>query len=697
MLIGTGYRGAAMMHRALRRALLASTTAAALTPAAMTVPAHAARPGRATLDGSVPTWAQPSRDRGAADTSTPTEIKVYLPLRDADAAAALVQQVSDPHSPNYGKYLTPADFRSRFAPTAADVAAVSKFLTDAGLKVGDIPDNNHSITATGTLAQVEQAFGVDVHQYAYRGKVLNAPTGALSVPAALQGKVIAVSGVDQSGTLTRPASPAPSRGSDASYRRAKPDAPAAAPAKPDKTLKAGGGAPPPDAFVNAPPCSTYFGEKIATDLPSAYGAKQPYAPCGYTPAQFQGAYGVDKAVKKGLDGRGITVAITDAYAAPTILQDANTYATRHGQAPFAKGQFSQVLPKKYRYGYDDAVNGDLCGEQGWYGEETLDGEAVHAVAPGAKVVYVAGKSCDDGDLDDALNKIVDKKLATVVTNSWGSIGEDEPPNYLRAYEQTFLQAGLEGIGMFFSSGDDGDDSLDTADGQPVVDFPSSDPFVTAVGGTALAVGPANDYQWEVGWATGTSGLSEDGTAWDPPAPGDWLYGAGGGVSSLFDQPSYQQGVVPDAIAHGKRATPDIAMDADPQTGMLIGETQTFPDGSAKYSEYRIGGTSLASPLYAGLEAIADQVYGRSHGFVNPAIYALNGTGAVRDIVPPSSPKAVVRVNYNNGVDATDGTTPILRSLDDEAQSIHTAPGWDTITGVGTPNGLQYLTQLGYTD
>jgi subtilase family serine protease len=684
-----------MMHRALRRALLASTTAAALTPAAAVVPAHAARPGRSTLDGSVPTWAQPSRDRGAADASAPTEIKVYLPLRDPETAAATVRAVSDPRSASYGKYLSPADFRSRFAPTAADVAAVSKFLTDAGLKVDAVPDNHHSVTATGTLAQVEQAFAVDVHRYAYRGRVLNAPTGALTIPAALEGKVVAVSGVDQSGTLTRPATHAPSRGSDASYERARPDAPVAAPDRPQNAP--GTGAPPPDAFVNAPPCSAYFGEKLATDLPDAYGTKQPYAPCGYTPAQFQGAYGIAGSVAKGLDGRGVTVAITDAYAAPTILQDANTYATRHGQAPFAKGQFSQVLPKKYRYGYADRAHGDLCGEQGWYGEETLDVEAVHAMAPGAKVVYVAGQSCDDGDLDAALNTIVDNKLATIVTNSWGSIGEDEPPNLLRAYEQTFLQADLEGIGMFFSSGDDGDDSLDTADGRPVVDFPSTDPLVTAVGGTALGVGAANDHQFEVGWASGTSSLSADGTSWDPAPPGDWLYGAGGGVSSAFAQPDYQRGVVPEAIAHGQRATPDIAMDADPQTGMLIGETQTFPDGSAKYSEYRIGGTSLASPLYAGMEAIADQVQGRAHGFVNPAIYALSGTSAVHDIVPPSAPKAVVRVNYNNGVDAADGTTPILRSLDDEAQSIHTAPGWDTITGVGTPDGLTYLTRLGVTD
>lgn len=682
------------MHRALKRALLASTTAAALAPAVSAVPAQAVPAGRATLDGSVPRWAQPARDRGAADPGSQVDIRVYLPLRDADTALATVRDVSDPRSADYGKYLSPQDFRSRFAPTAADVAQVEQFLKGAGLKIGDVPDNHHSVAASGTLAQIQKAFGVQVHRYAYRGKVLNAPTGALTIPAALRDKVLAVAGVDQSGALTQPAH-VPPRGDDASYRRAKPDAPAAPADKhANANGKAGAGAPPPPAFVNAPPCSEYFGEKIADDLPDAYGAKQPYAPCGYTPAQFQGAYGVDQAIGKGLDGSGITVAITDAYAAPTILQDANAYAQAHGQAPFASGQLTQVLQKKYRYGYNDTKNGDLCGEQGWYGEETLDVEAVHAMAPGAKVVYVAGRSCDDGDLEDALNTIVDNKLATIVTNSWGSIGEDEPPNYLKAYQQTFIQADLEGIGMFFSSGDDGDDSTDTADGTPAADFPSTDPLVTAVGGTSLGVGQGNAYAFETGWATGTSVLSADGTGWDPTPPGDWLYGAGGGVSVLFDQPWYQQGVVPDAIAGGQRATPDVAMDGDPQTGMLVGETQTFPDGSTRYAEYRIGGTSLASPLYAGLEAIADQAQGRAHGFANPAIYALNGTPAVRDVVPPASSRAVVRVDYNNSVDDSAGTKTSLRTLDDEAQSIHTAPGWDTITGVGTPNGIEYIKNLG---
>ena len=123
------------------------------------------------------------------------------------------------------------------------------------------------------------------------------------------------------------------------------------------------------------------------------------------------------------------------------------------------------------------------------------------------------------------------------------------------------------------------------------------------------------------------------------------------MSSVFAEPFYQRGVVPNGVAHGRRALPDIALDGDPQTGMLVGETQTFPDGSVRYGEYRIGGTSLSSPLYAGLEALADQAAGRPHGFANPAIYALAGSPVLHDIKGKSPVPAVVRVNYNNGVDA----------------------------------------------
>jgi subtilase family serine protease len=676
--------GARAMHNTFKRALLASAAAAVIVPAAAS-PAGAAAPARRPLPGSRPGWAAPARDRGTASANRKVEVRLYLPLRDAAGAQALAQAVSDPADAAYAQYLSPASFRDRFSPTAADVSAVRSFLSGAGLKVGDVPANGSNVPAIGTVGQMEKAFGIDVHRYAYRGRLLNAPTASPTIPAALSGKVLAISGLDDSGLLTQPGS----RHGDAAPRRQKPDAAVTDTTPTDDADTASAAQPPPDAFVNAPPCSAYFGEKQASDLPPVNGQVQPYAPCGYTPDQFQGAYGMAPAVAGGLDGRGVTVAITDAYAAPTILDDANEYATRHGQQPFADGQFTQVVPKKhFRFG-----GPRKCDAQGWYGEETLDVEAVHAMAPGANVVYVAGRSCTDPDLLDALNKIVDNKLATVVTNSWGDVGEDVPPDTLQAYQQVFVQAALEGIGMFFSSGDDGDDSIDTADGSPAVDFPSTDPWVTAVGGTSLGVGQNDDNVFETGWSTGRSALSADGTAWEPPFPGDFLYGAGGGVSSLFDEPAYQRRVVPDAIAGGHRATPDIAMDGDPNTGMLVGETQTFPDGSVRYSEYRIGGTSLASPLYAGVEALADQAAGRSHGFANPAIYALSGGAAVRDIKDKAPVAGVARVDYVNSVDAADGTLATMRYLDDELGSIHIGPGWDTITGVGAPNGVSYLTSL----
>ena len=260
------------MHSYGRRCAALAAAAVALGVAA--APAGAASPSRTSVPGSVPKWAQPGRDRGDAASSKPVTITVYLPLRNAAAADALAQQVSDPASSGYGQFLTPDAFTQRFGASDADVAAVSSFLRGAGLTVSDVPTNNDYVEATGTLAQAEAAFATQVHRYAYRGRVLDAPTSTLSVPSSLDGKVIAVTGLDQSGVLTRPQSDVPGATTDA--------APGVRPG-------AGGGAPPPDAFVNAPPCSAYFGEQIASQYPSVNGRKVPFAPCGYTPSQYQGA------------------------------------------------------------------------------------------------------------------------------------------------------------------------------------------------------------------------------------------------------------------------------------------------------------------------------------------------------------------------------------------------------------------------
>jgi subtilase family serine protease len=169
--------------------------------------------------------------------------------------------------------------------------------------------------------------------------------------------------------------------------------------------------------------------------------------------------------------------------------------------------------------------------------------------------------------------------------------------------------------------------------------------------------------------------------WSPTPPGSWLYGAGGGVSRIFAEPGYQVGVVPSSVFAAQRrsgrAVPDISAVADIQTGYIIGETQTFPDGSVKYSEYRIGGTSLSSPLMAGIMALADQCAGQPHGFANALFYSLAGSTAFNDVVTPGSTVAVVRTNFNNGVDASAGLSYRLRTTN-QTLSLQTTPGYGTV-------------------
>ncbi len=129
--------------------------------------------------------------------------------------------------------------------------------------------------------------------------------------------------------------------------------------------------------------------------------------------------------------------------------------------------------------------------------------------------------------------------------------------------------------------------------------------------------------------------------------------------------------------------PDIGAIADPNTGYLIGQTQTFPDGTVRYSEYRIGGTSLSSPIMAGIMALADQAKGSPHGFANPALYSLDPS-AYNDVTNPSSTVAVVRNDYVNGVDAGNGVLVSLRTMN-QTLSLKTTPGWDDVTGFGSPN------------
>ena len=647
----------------VRRGLLVAAVGCVSLVAVSAAAAKAsAVPGRTPLYGSIPGWLHKAHNVGATPSSQQVNFGVLLSMRDPAGAEATLQAISDPTSASYGQWLSNSAFDAEYAPTDADVAGVQAWLRSQGFQVTSTLPSGMFVEASGSVAQVEQTFGTQVNNYSYLGKTVRANTTGLSLPsstpAAVSGVIAGVLGIDQGSTLKQPADTEPG--------------------------------PPDGARYGVEPCSDYYGQKTAYDKPSAYGKKEPYVICGYVPQQYQSAYGESGLLAAGVNGRGVTVAITDAYAAPTIYQDAQRYNQVHHQPLFTRGQFSQITPGPN--GYD---NVDLCGAQGWYGEETLDVEAVHAMAPGARIVYVGASDCLSG-LDDAWADAIDNHVANVITNSWTD-GTDDinllGSDYVAFYQQFSLEAALTGITVNFSSGDDGDHTAGGTDlSAKTVEFPADLPYVTGVGGTSVEIGSRGQWLNEYGWQSAYSTL--DNGAWDPTPPGPYSSGGGGGTSQLFAQPFYQVGRVPASISRyyggaPMRAVPDIAMPGDPNTGFEVGETQVFPDGTY-WDQYRIGGTSLSSPLMAGVVAVADQFSRRSLGFINPLYYRLLGTGALHDIVAPRSPVAEVRTDYVNLLDGSDGLLFRLRTTDVQSSTLHDTPGYDDETGVGSPNGPAFF-------
>ncbi|RPF33009.1 protease pro-enzyme activation domain-containing protein [Streptomyces sp. TLI_185] len=628
----------------LRTVSMAATLPMIAGALALGIPAaHAAdNPGRDALAGTKPAWATARADKGATSDSSRVSARVYFAGKDAAGLAAYAKSVSDPSSASYGKYLSAKQAQARYGATKAQVAAVKSWLRSAGLKVTGV--TQHYVSVTGDVAAAEKAFGTQLHNYTKGSKTYRAPAKAASVPESLKGAVLTVTGLDNA---------------------------------PHKSTHHDQLPPPETVFRNSGPFSSYYGSNIASTLPDAYGSKIPYAIKGYTGKQLRAAYGAGS-----YTGKGVRIAITDAYASPSIAFDAQTYAGKHGDAKWTTGQLHQVLPKKY-------TNTKDCSAAGWYGEETLDVEAVHAVAPAADVTYVGAASCMDNDLLDSLSKVVDNHLADIVSNSWGDIEANQTPDLAAAYDQVFQFGAVEGIGFYFSSGDNGDEVANT--GTKQVDTPANSAWVTAVGGTSLAVGKSNNYQWETGWGTEKAVLSADGKSWTN-FPGAFTSGAGGGTSKTVAEPFYQKGVVPDALAKansadGNRVVPDIAAIADPNTGFLVGQTQTLPDGKTQaYDEYRIGGTSLAAPVIAAVQALAQEAHGgKALGFANPEIYARYGKSVFHDVTdhPTGSGLAEARVDFVNGYDATGGLTTSVRSLGKDS-SLSAVKGYDDVTGVGSP-------------
>jgi subtilase family serine protease len=568
-------------------------------------------------------------------------MSVYIRQPRAVEAAAYGEAVSNPRDPLYRHFLSPAEYRARFAADDSNVAAVEKFLRGAGLTIDSVPANHLYIQVTGRATQVQQAFHTRLITHQHNGTASIAPAGRLSVPAGVAPLITGISGLAGPTAAIVPRSP----------------------------------------MSTAPlTCSSYTFQHTTT-LPAAYGhTRFPTPGCGYTPAQLHGAYRTTDLLAHGIDGHGVRVAVLLFYPIPTAVADINRFSNGHGLPPLAPGQYTEVPPS----GFVEPPPPE-CPLPNDQQEAVGDLEMVHNMAPGADLTYVAAASCAPEDILAATNTIVDGHLADIVTNSYTLAFASVPAAVVDAAHQVFVQAAAEGIGLFYGSGDLGD--VSTLLGTAQTTWPESDPFVTSVGGTSLFIGRDNRRAGEVGWGMSIDPVvagSDGRQSYQVQPPGSFFLGSGGGVTQDA-QPAYQRGVVPAALAgtrSPRRVVPDVAADADLATGVLVGVPF-----NGSYQEGPGGGTSVSSPLFAGLEALADQAAGGPHGFVNPLLYSLHGTGALHDIV--NVPVHLATEFSLNG-------TTNLDTLQQDT-SLTATPGYDDQTGLGSPDGARYVAALSHPD
>jgi kumamolisin len=278
-------------------------------------------------------------------------------------------------------------------------------------------------------------------------------------------------------------------------------------------------------------------------------------------------------------------------------------------------------------GVDGAANtpGDPNGADG---EVQLDIDVVGSVAPGANIAVYFGPNQGNGFLDAIQAAVHDEtNNPSVVSISWGGPEDSYAQQDLQAMDQALQSAAALGVSVCVASGDNGATDGET-DGNLHVDFPASSPHALGCGGTRLPKSGA-----EVAWNDGADGGA-----------------TGGGYSSAFPAPSWQGGI--EGSQNNQRGVPDVAGDADPETGYNV-----RVDGT----DVVVGGTSAVAPLWAGLLALANQSLGDRVGFINPVLY--QNKKAFTDIKKGS----------NNGY--------------------HAAEGWDPVTGLGSPIGNTVVTAL----
>jgi subtilase family serine protease len=394
----------------------------------------------------------------------------------------------------------------------------------------------------------------------------------------------------------------------------------------------------------------------------------------YRPQQIRQAYGVQPLINNGITGKGRIITIIDAFQDPTVRQDLHLFDQVFGLndptlniiAPFGVNAFNAKDPAQV----------------GFAGEIALDVEWAHAIAPGATIDLVLAHVQSEtarGEIDallQATGYAVNNNLGSVISQSFG-VGEGcLTTASLQSFHQIFQQARAQGQTVFAAAGDSGAAVVQcNANGAATavaqgVNYPASDPLVTSVGGTTLLASPTGVY------------ISE--TAWNESQQGDGA--TGGGVSKVFAQPAFQQNIVNSQA----RAVNDISLDADPLTGVPV-VTSSLMSGGTMIVPF--GGTSVGSPIAAGMTALFDQAAGGKRlGFLNSALYRIGQNlaayaQAFHDVTAGSNTFV-----FQQGTNNKTTITKIANQVNTTSTGkTFTIPGfqagnrWDVPTGLGSLN------------
>ncbi len=394
----------------------------------------------------------------------------------------------------------------------------------------------------------------------------------------------------------------------------------------------GGASPGSTTTRNTPtPAATPFQAGPDADAALSQCDKSSAGGC-FSPEQVQTFYNLNPLYARGYDGKGTTIVIVMDHGSPTIKDDLHVFDQTFG------------LPDPPSFDIIAPLGGNTLNSDAAF-ETTLDVEWAHAIAPGANIVLLVSPADEWPQYEQVTAYGIEHQLGQVYSFSL----LDGEPNVndscdgtvamLNSYDQNIFEPAVANhITMLAASGDDGATNLDctfTHDyNYPNASWPASDPLVTAVGGTQMALDDdAGHYGKEGVW-------NHAGEA------------SGGGVSRLFSEPDWQKNLPDQSSLNGKRGVPDVSW----------GAAANFPiyySYNAKPGWRVCAGTSVSTPQWAGLVAIADQMAGKPLGFINPALYQLAGKG-FHDITTGN--------NSDHGVTGFDAT-----------------PGWDMATGWGTPN------------